>query len=62
MILEEYLKHLHNLIEDNPSCSYLEVRYDINNKGEQCEPIKYPPSVGVILAEDGVLRKCIFVN
>ena len=62
MILEEYLKHLQSIVENNPNCSKLEVRYDINNKGEICELVKYPPSVGVILAEDGILKKCVFVN
>jgi hypothetical protein len=60
MILEEYLEYLNDLIKENPSCLKLEVRYDINNK--DCNPVKYPPSIGIVLVENGVLKPCIFVN
>lgn len=60
MILEEYLEYLNDLIKENPSCLKLEVRYDINR--EECDPVKYPPSIGIILVEGGIIKPCVFVN
>jgi hypothetical protein len=53
MILEEYLKGLKLMIEQNPDMLGMELVYSCDDEGNEFRKVKYLPTLGHYYKEDG---------
>lgn len=51
MTLENYIKVLTKLVQDNPNAGNYEVVYSADDEGNRFEPVRYAPIIGKY--EDG---------